>query len=243
MIRCYFIYQIPSENATVKGILLLIKLKIKNWQKFNPKRAQKTYTWARIDCRINRDDRLYDLTAEQKLVWIEIILCAAPKNTGFVALNIAEMAAVLKISEILINSTIKFLITNQLVEYATTGPLPRHYTETTPTNERTNVRTNTCQPHEAVDPIAEVWNKNCGTLPKVASLNDARRKKFLSLAKKRTEEQISSAVRRVANSRFCCGENKTSWRATFDWFIRSGTIEKIEEGNYDGKKVASNGDI
>jgi len=43
------------------------------------------------------------------------------------------------------------------------------------------------------------------------------------------------AVRRVAASRFCMGQNDRNWLASIDWFLRPDTVTRIMEGTYDDR--------
>lgn len=54
-------------------------------------------------------------------------------------------------------------------------------------------------------------------------------------------EHWAEAIRRVAQSPFCMGQNDKSWLAHLDWFLRPDTVTKIMEGLYDARaRTASN---
>lgn len=52
-------------------------------------------------------------------------------------------------------------------------------------------------------------------------------------------ENYKSAIRRIAQSPFCCGENDRGWKATIDWFLKPDTITYVMEGKYDPKKSSA----
>jgi len=91
-----------------------------------------------------------------------------------------------------------------------------------------------------------MWNRTCLALPKVKTLSDDRRQKIrcrLTEAKMTNPSDMliwcNNLFRVVSRSAFLCGENKTSWTATFDWvFENSKNWVKVMEGNYDNDRGA-----
>jgi hypothetical protein len=80
----------------------------------------------------------------------------------------------------------------------------------------------------------EFWNLNCGSLPKVAKLNDERRRKLKArITSGLTAKTFGAAVRKVIETPFLMGDNERAWHASFDFIIASDTnIAKILEGSY-----------
>jgi hypothetical protein len=60
-VECFF------NNRRGKNSMTLIEIQITNWEKFNPKRDQNSYSWLRLNNDFLDDQRLYDLSPEQKL--------------------------------------------------------------------------------------------------------------------------------------------------------------------------------
>lgn len=94
--------------------------------------------------------------------------------------------------------------------------------------------------------VMNVWNANCGDLPKCNDLSLRNRfentKAFLRyMGDGSTLGRVADAVLRVARSPFCTGKAPTDvfpngFQATYDWFIKPGQITLIEEGQFDGPK-------
>jgi len=91
--------------------------------------------------------------------------------------------------------------------------------------------------------IADLWNKCCTALPKVQTLNDARRQKIkarLSEFGKGRDVWLATAeslFETIAASDFLCGTNNNGWTATFDWVMaNSKNWVKVLEGNYDNNR-------
>lgn len=92
--------------------------------------------------------------------------------------------------------------------------------------------------------IVALWNKTCLALPKVKTLSDDRRQKIrcrLTEAKMLTPtdalQWCDNLFHTISQSAFLCGENKSSWAATFDWvFENSKNWVKVMEGNYDNDR-------
>lgn len=91
--------------------------------------------------------------------------------------------------------------------------------------------------------IVELWNSTCTNHSKVLKLTDARKNKIrirMEEFGKTTEEQLSVVKKlfeKAQASKFMRGDNKTGWRASFDWlFENPKNWVKVLEGNYDNEK-------
>jgi hypothetical protein len=121
-------------------------IEIINWDKYNPKRDQQSYTWLRLNNDIATDPDLFGLSAAQKFVWIEILCQASRKNKGTILVNLEQISHVtqVKIQEIM-----------ELIDFLEQKPICRTHDNarspivvgTTPTNE-TNERDETNETNE-----------------------------------------------------------------------------------------------
>jgi len=121
-------------------------LKISNWDKYNPRRAQKTYTWLRLNNDVFHSPDLYKLTLEEKAIWICILCRASKKNSGEIEFNIDWAAHELKVKKSTIESAIKKLDKSGLCRalHQTTPDytrLPPALHDTTPTDRQTDKQT------------------------------------------------------------------------------------------------------
>lgn len=85
----------------------------------------------------------------------------------------------------------------------------------------------------------EIWNQNCGTLPKVREITKARQQKLQMHCRVRPdfEREFVAAVKKAAQTPFLLGESKRGWKANFDWLVRSDTnLIGILEGKYDSDR-------
>ena len=88
--------------------------------------------------------------------------------------------------------------------------------------------------------LAEIWNENCGGLPRVKKTNASRNKKAQAKLREEPNEQYwIDIVKRMARSEFINGKNDRSWRATFDFILQSDAHLKVFEGKYDNKTSLS----
>lgn len=81
-------------------------------------------------------------------------------------------------------------------------------------------------------PFFEIWNANCGSLPRCSETASR-----LPKAKKRLDdnpdpEYWAEIVRRAAASQFCQGNNDRGWRMDIDFLLKPDTHIKIMEGKY-----------
>lgn len=82
--------------------------------------------------------------------------------------------------------------------------------------------------------LIEIWNENCGSLPKVKASNPMRQRMTLARWKENPDpEYWKQVVIKITKSKFCSGTNKNGWRANYNFFIRPETHLKVSEGNYD----------
>jgi hypothetical protein len=137
---------------------MIVEVEIKNWEKYNPKRDQTTYTWLRLDNEFYCSPDLFDLTCEQKMVWIAILCIASRKNSGKVQANVNYIAHHLRIVSESVLEALEIFEQRGLTT-AHDRTLSQPSTATTPTNvtnernERTLPRTRGRPPPVPVDPV------------------------------------------------------------------------------------------
>lgn len=96
--------------------------------------------------------------------------------------------------------------------------------------------------HHQFFSLKEIWNSNCGILPKCVAVNESRKRAERARLKENpSREYWESVVRRMAASSFCTGgapprpgSNKP-FMADFDFYIQPNTHIKVMEGKYDDK--------
>lgn len=81
-------------------------------------------------------------------------------------------------------------------------------------------------------PLAEIWNQNCGTLPKTKGLSEKRIKAAKKVFSDLSPPDWIEVVRKISESNFCNGQNDRGWRADFDFLVRPDTWAKVLEGKY-----------
>lgn len=84
--------------------------------------------------------------------------------------------------------------------------------------------------------VVKLWNSQ-PSLPSIRDLTSDRRRALKTrLSEPFFRDNFVEGIQRIAASSFCTGNNEREWTATFDWFLKPGSITKILEGKYDGKK-------
>ena len=86
--------------------------------------------------------------------------------------------------------------------------------------------------------IVAMYHAECPSFPRILKLSEARKAKI----KIRFEEMkgdlsiIKKVFQKLEESKFCRGDNKNGWKASFDWiFENEKNWVKVYEGNYDNK--------
>ena len=84
--------------------------------------------------------------------------------------------------------------------------------------------------------LFNLWNKNCGKLPRVKELTEKRIKLIRSRLKEEPDLNTwSFVIGKLAKSDFCNGKGSTGWVADFDFLLKPDTRTKTIEGKYDNR--------
>lgn len=118
-----------------------LEIEILNWEKYNPKRDQKTYTWLRLDNGISTDPELFGLDAEQRYVWIVLLCQASQQNSGRIRVAPGFLEHITGVSTKKIAKLFEFLQRKPVIKLHDRAR-SHDAVVTTPTYERTNERTN-----------------------------------------------------------------------------------------------------
>ena len=90
--------------------------------------------------------------------------------------------------------------------------------------------------------VVNLYHQHCPSYPKVFKLSDARKQKIqIRLEEMKFDEGVLISVfQKMENSKFCRGDNKNGWKASFDWLFGNSTNwVKMIEGNYDERVISS----
>lgn len=86
--------------------------------------------------------------------------------------------------------------------------------------------------------IVAMYHAECPSFPRIVKVSEARKSKI----RIRLEEMkgdfgvIKKVFQKLEASKFCRGDNKNGWMASFDWiFENEKNWVKVYEGNYDNK--------
>lgn len=88
--------------------------------------------------------------------------------------------------------------------------------------------------------IVAMYHAECPSFPRILKLSEARKNKIrIRFEEMEGDMQIIKKVfQKLEKSKFCRGDNKTGWKASFDWvFENEKNWVKVCEGNYDSNIV------
>lgn len=89
----------------------------------------------------------------------------------------------------------------------------------------------------AVAELVTAWNDATGGRIQADS-NSRRRRIDAAMQRKAFRDNYPAALERLTRSAFLTGKNRDGWKASLDWFITDGNVEKIMDGNYDDNAPA-----
>lgn len=220
-------------------------LLIKNWKKFNPRNDVKSSTWFRLEHGLFNDHELADLEKNDFIVWFYILSIASQKSSDRIEINFTHVKKNSRVSEKEFRDSIEVLQRLSLVTvdvthtyaHVTSTLRPRTHTDTTNERDETNVtneRDDNVEPEFDASALFNLWNENCGSLPKSRELSKTRKSSATARLKEKPERLFwEEVIFRIRDSAFCNGESDTGWRATFDWLLKPDTHMKVLEGKYD----------
>lgn len=130
----------------------------------------------------------------------------------------------------------KSIIDRQQRRYAEKINRYKQKKEETPKQKPQNKRTPlTDKEEDIIKQVLNYWNIQ--GLPKVERVTVQRKENVrrLLIAGEETY-MILNTIKKLKNSRFLCGDNARSWKATFDWlFSKTENYHKVKKGFYDNK--------
>lgn len=84
--------------------------------------------------------------------------------------------------------------------------------------------------------VVEIYNSYCTNLPQVQKLTDKRNKSIDNFLKEFSIEQLEEICKIANVSEFLTGNNDRSWKADFDFIMRTDKATAILEGKYSNTK-------
>lgn len=70
-----------------------IEITVLNWERYNPRKDGKHYSWFRLNNNVFSDEKLFDLTLTDKALWVFILCLASVKNCPTFVLDCAYAAS------------------------------------------------------------------------------------------------------------------------------------------------------
>jgi hypothetical protein len=240
------------------------QIKITKWDKFNPRSDRSNFSWFRMQNDFFINQSVFALTNFEKLLFVFVACEASKKNNSDVELLTEYISSVIRATHDEVVSGIESLELQGLIEITSAVVKPssrRRKAVITPSNgvsepsKRRPTRRDETRRDEtgrdetgrdetdetvrasALGPLADLWNSNCGDLPKIEA-NQGKRKTHSSARwqEKPDPDFWQSVIARIASSSFCKGENERGWRADFDFLVKPDTYAKVCEGKYDNRK-------
>ena len=221
-----------------------MRIKIKNWEKYQPRKDIKSQSWFRLNNDLFYDPKICELDHEG-LITLLYLFCEASRTNqnGELFLSRIHSRIHSRLQDRDLNRSIKKLQELQIIEQPTLRGRYADVTQMCSTIQyKTEQDTADREKHvsgraKALPPLASFWNENCGNLPKVKACGkDRTRKAELRLKEKPDLQYWAQVISILKASDFCNGKNERGWRADFDFLLREETANKALEGKYENRK-------
>lgn len=220
---------------------------IPNWTKFNPRQDRSNYAWFRFQNDFLHDQKIFPLSEKEKLTYMFLLCEASKKNTGEITISVVYASAILRFKESEVIDCIKVLNSCGVVT-----AISQPNDGKAPSNGIATIRYDTIRTDIHVDSkstnIGIFWNENCSPLRKIRTpqnLSDKRLRRAKELHKNFTDDEIKTAIKKMAASSFCQGKKSkegqhSGWQADFDFLLQPGRLEQALEGKFDDKSQVQN---
>jgi hypothetical protein len=98
-----------------------IQLKIKNWDKFNPRKDVKQASWFRLQNTLFDDSDLFNLTTNELCFLVYLFCLASKKNTPTITLSLAHAKAIGRFDEQTIANSLSKLVESETIIISNTS--------------------------------------------------------------------------------------------------------------------------
>ena len=223
-------------------------LKIKNWEKFNPRNDVKKHSWFRFEHDVFESVDLFDLEGQELLFFVYLLCQSSRKNGQEILINwrhverigrVKREDALLAIEKLEKNGVVE-IVTPEDIEIINLSSNPvesgRVRSVSCPTNERTNgrtradasVRANTKNAEErflkdknVFDMVKEKWNERAKELrlAQITTVNKKRRTVMAEAVRQFPNPDDWDMILSKIGTPFELGVNDRGWRANFDWLF------------------------
>lgn len=128
------VFLLHLEGTTMEQVTITIL----NWDKYNPKRDQKTYTWFKLNNDFYLSPSLANLGATERYVFITILSLCSTKSNGAVTGSIQWLSRLIRVESRTILRTLNKLKENNTLDIYYDKPLQN----TTPKEEKNRINKN-----------------------------------------------------------------------------------------------------
>jgi hypothetical protein len=206
-------------------------IEVVGWGKFNGRNDVGHSSWFRMQNSIASDPQFFTLDTDEKWFLICVFCLASAKNNPIIVLPDEALAAYARVPVEKVTSAIQKLTAIDTLRERTARVSDRSRKRAADVPYgRTDGRT------DDAAPLLKIWNENRGPLPEAKECREGTKRGRAAASRWREKPDSDhwvSVARRLAASPFCCGENQSGWRATFDFFVQPDTATKALEGKYD----------
>ena len=229
-----------------------ITIEVHKWEKHQIRKDLKSMSWFRVSSDIFFDVKFAQLTPSVKLCWLYLLSECARSATALITVYPPFASKILQSKTVFFLNAISKLEELQLLNVVSRDDNVLYKTDiTNKTNKHNKQETfglssepavadkkPPAAPQEKTHWLLDLWNQHRAKLPQARiPVSPSRLKKIKTRTKEIPEKATwEEAVKRLAASDFCNGNNKQSWVANFDFLLNPNSLDKILEGTYDNRK-------
>lgn len=91
-------------------------IKILNWKRFNPRDDVKNPSWFRLNNNFLTDHEFFELTSDQKMVWLALLAEASTKQSDIIYISPPLIAALTRCTVEVVKETFAYLVAKSTIE-------------------------------------------------------------------------------------------------------------------------------
>ena len=229
----------------------IYQITVLTWEQHN-KNHKKYYKYIKLSTRFLEDAKIRTLPSGGKLLYLGLLLACGDVSSSFIEASHDLLVTLAGGSGQVVQRLLDQLQSLQLVRWHKINTLKENREENRKEENRKEEEIGDLKkkppsglepdpPPAAPPPLMEIWNANCGVLPKVKVCSKNRLKVMRrEWSKNPDPEYWKKIVTTLANTDWCNGKKPSkgheNWRADFEYMLRESTQIKVVEGTIGPKK-------
>lgn len=209
------------------------QISIKNWDKYNPRKDTKHHSWFKFYNDTFLNPKINEMDSDTKVLFF-VLLCLASQKKNKIDTSTHILALLSGVKFEKVDKIVFSLIHTYTCCTVSTSTCTRRRKK----NKEEEEECNNPAVEDSKINLIKIWNEHRGDKLPIARSNTGKRARAADalLQQNGSLEYWQDVIKRISQSSFLAGNNKTNWVCNIDFFLRPDTHVKVMEGVYDDPK-------